>query len=85
VVRRKLKETITEKLLEILDELHPDVDFETEEHLIDNKILDSFDIVTLVAEIDAEYDVAIPAEELIPENFNSAKALYALVEKLMDE
>ena len=74
-----------EKLLEILDELHPDVDFETEEHLVDNKILDSFDIVTLVAEIDAEYDVAIPAEELIPENFNSAKALYALVEKLMDE
>ena len=74
-----------EKLLEILDELHPDVDFETEEHLIDNKILDSFDIVTLVAEIDAEYDVASPAEELIPENFNSAKALYALVEKLMDE
>ena len=73
-----------EKLLEILDDLHPDVDFETEEHLIDNKILDSFDIVTLVAEIDAEYDVAIPAEELIPENFNSAKALYALVEKLMD-
>ena len=78
-------EQALEKLLEILDELHPDVDFETEEHLIDNKILDSFDIVTLVAEIDAEYDVAIPAEELIPENFNSAKALYALVEKLMDE
>jgi len=74
-----------EKLLEILDELHPDVDFKTEEHLIDNKILDSFDIVTIVAEIDAEYDVAIPAEELIPENFNSAKALYALVERLMDE
>lgn len=74
-----------EKLLEILDELHPDVDFETEEQLIDNKILDSFDIVTIVAEIDAEYDVAIPAEELIPENFNSAKALYALVERLMDE
>ncbi len=74
-----------EKLLEILEELHPDVDFTTEEHLIDEKILDSFDIVTLVAEIDAEFDVAIPAEELIPENFNSAKALYALVEKLMDE
>lgn len=74
-----------EKLLEILEDLHPDVDFETEEHLIDNKILDSFDIVTIVAEIDAEHDVAIPAEELIPENFNSAKALYALVEKLMDE
>ena len=74
-----------EKLLEILDELHPDVDFETEAHLIDNKILDSFDIVTIVAEIDAEYDVSIPAEELTPENFNSARALYALVERLMDE
>ncbi|MBP3304434.1 MAG: acyl carrier protein [Oscillospiraceae bacterium] len=74
-----------EKLLEILAELHPDVDFETEEHLIDDKILDSFDIVTIVAEIDAEYDVAIPAEELLPENFNSAKALRALIERLTDE
>ena len=44
-----------EKLLEILDELHPDVDFETEEHLIDDKVLDSFDIVTIVAEIDSEF------------------------------
>jgi acyl carrier protein len=74
-----------EALLNILSEIHPEVDFETEEHLIDNKILDSFDIVTLVAEIDSEYDVAIPAEELLPENFNSAKALYALIERLMEE
>ena len=74
-----------EELLNILTELHPDVDFETEEHLIDNKILDSFDIVTIVAEIDSEFDVQIPAVELTPENFNSAQALYALVEKLMDE
>ena len=74
-----------EELLNILTELHPDVDFETEEQLIDNKILDSFDIVTLVAEIDAEFDVAIRAEELVPENFNSAKALYALVERLMEQ
>ena len=74
-----------EKLLEILNELHPEVDFKTEERLIDDKILDSFDIVTIVAEIDAEYGVGIPAEELIPENFNSAKALWALVERLMEE
>ena len=74
-----------EQLLNILAELHPEVDFETEEHLIDNKILDSFDIVTLVAEIDFEFDVSIPAEELLPENFNSAKALYALVERLMED
>ena len=74
-----------EQLLNILTELHPEVDFETEEHLIDNKILDSFDIVTIVAEIDSEFDVMIPAEELVPENFNSAKALYALVERLMED
>ena len=74
-----------EKLLEILTDLHPDVDFETANTLIDDGILDSFDIVTLVSEIDAEFDVAIPAEELVPENFNSAKALYELIQKLLDE
>ena len=74
-----------EALLDILNELHPEVDFETCTTLIDDKILDSFDIVTIVAEVDAEYDVAIPAEELVPENFNSAANLYALIEKLMEE
>ena len=74
-----------EALLDILNELHPEVDFDTCTTLIDDKILDSFDIVTLVAEIDSEYDVAIPAEELVPENFNSAQALYELVTRLSDE
>ena len=74
-----------ETLLNILSELHPEIDFESETGLIDNKILDSFDIVTIVAEIDGEFDVQIGADQLIPENFNSAKALWALVEKLMDE
>ena len=74
-----------EALLNILEGLHPEVDFETCNTLIDDKILDSFDIVTLVAEIDAEFDVAIPAEELVPENFNSAQALFALIEKLLDD
>lgn len=71
-----------EKLLEILTDLHPDVDFDTEERLIDDGILDSFDIVTLIAEIDDVFDVAVPAEQLIPENFNSAKSIYALLERL---
>lgn len=74
-----------EKLIDILTELHPDVDFETCTTLIDDQILDSFDIVTLVAEIDAEFDVAIPAEELVPENFNSAQALYELIQRLDNE
>lgn len=74
-----------DELLEILQELHSDVDFEDCDTLIDEKILDSFDIVTLIAEINDAFDVSIPAEEIIPDNFNSAKALYALVERLQDE
>ena len=71
-----------EKLLEILNELHPDVDFTTTVDLVDDGILDSLDIVTLVTEIHAEFDVTIPAEEIVPENFNSAEALMELIEKL---
>lgn len=74
-----------ETLLEILEELHPDVDFENCNTLIDSNILDSFDIIALISEINSEFDVAIPAEEIIPENFNSAKALYALIKRLSDE
>ena len=74
-----------EELLEILNDLHPDVDFETCEGLIDNKILDSFDIVSIIAEVNEVFDVAISAERIIPENFDSAKALYALIQELEDE
>lgn len=74
-----------EKLLEILNDLHPEVDFENNEELIDDGILDSLDIVTIVTEIDDKFDVTIPAEEIIPENFNSAKALMALIMRLDEE
>ena len=73
-----------EQLIEILKELHPDVDYETEEGLVDEGILDSLDIVTLVTEINDRFDVSIPPEELVPDNFNSAAALWALIEKLDD-
>ena len=71
--------------MEILGELHPEIDFETHKSLIDDKILDSFDIITIIAEINDEYDVAIPAHEITPENFNSASALYELIKRLKDE
>ena len=74
-----------EELLCILREIHPDVDFETCESLIDDKILDSFDIIAIISEINEEFDVTISAEYIVPENFNSAKALYALIQKLEDE
>lgn len=74
-----------EELLKILQELHPDVDFECCTTLVDDKIIDSFDIVSIISEVSEEFDIAIPAEEIIPENFNSAKALYDLIVRLEDE
>ena len=73
------------EILEILSDLHPDINFETERNLVDNKILDSFDIVSLIAEINDNFDVAISAEEITPENFNCAESIWALVERLMEE
>ena len=73
------------ELLEILQELHPDVNFLTHNALIDGKVIDSFDVITLVAEINDRMDVAIPAEELIPENFNTYETLKALVERLRND
>ena len=74
-----------DELLEILTDLHPDVDFETCDTLIDDKILDSFDIVSIIAEINDVFDIVIPAEEIVPENFNSAEALYDLIQRLEEE
>lgn len=74
-----------ERLLNILAELHGDVDFRENTGLIDEGILDSLDIVTLITEINDEFDVSIPAEEIIPENFNSAGALMKLIEKLDED
>ncbi len=74
-----------EELLQILTDMHPDVDFEAEEHLIDDAVLDSLDIVGLITEISENFDVTITARDIVPENFNSAKAMYALIERLQDE
>lgn len=73
-----------EELLEILENLHPEVDFSIHQHLIDEKVLDSFDIISIISEISEEFDVVIPAEEIVPANFNSAQALFALIEKLRE-
>lgn len=74
-----------EKLLEILTQLHPDVDFAVADDLIGEGILDSLDIVTLITEINCTFDVSIPAEEVVPENFASADAIFALIERLDEE
>lgn len=74
-----------EELLSILNDRHPDIDFTTREHLIDEAVLDSMDIVSMVQEIAETFDVTITARDIKPENFNSAQALYALIQRLQDE
>ena len=73
------------QLLDILEDLHPEVNFDEEDKLIDNKILTSFDIVSIIAEVNNEYDITIPAGKIVPENFNSAKALFDMIKSIEDE
>lgn len=73
-----------EELMQILEQVKPDVDFETETALIDDGILESFDIIALVNEINDTFDVEITVAHLKPENFNSAEAIWNLIEELQD-
>lgn len=70
------------RLTQFLKHLHPEVDFDTENALIDGGILDSFDVISIVAEIDDLLGVEVPPEELTAENFNSAQALCSMVRRL---
>ena len=74
-----------ETLLQILNGLHPAVDFEAIDDLYDEGVLDSLDMVRLVTEIGMEFDVQIPPEELIPENFQNVNTIWALIERLDEE
>lgn len=74
-----------EELIKVLEEIKPGVDFSQNEHLIDEEVLDSFDIISIVSAIREEFDVQITAADILPENFNSTKALYALIERLEEE
>ena len=74
-----------QQLLDFLRDLHPEVDFERETGLIDRKILTSFDVVSIVAELSETYDVELGAVDIVPENFNSARALFALIQRLEEE
>ncbi|MBF1269259.1 MAG: acyl carrier protein [Oribacterium parvum] len=74
-----------EELLEILKNIRPNVDFEHCEDLINSGTLDSMDMVMIMTQIMQKFDLSIPPEEMVPENFNSAKAMYRLIQKLEDE
>ncbi len=74
-----------EKLLEILENIKPGVDYENIDTLIDDHYLDSLSILSLVAEIEEEFDCIIPTVEIIPSNFNSVKSIMSLINKLNEE
>ena len=74
-----------DELIEILTKIHPDVDFLGHEALVDKEVLDSFDIVGIIASVYDVFGVRIPPLEIVPENFNSVTALYDLITRLIDE
>lgn len=74
-----------EALMEVLSALKPEIDFEQEKELIDEGLLESFDVITLIAEIEEQFGIEIPAEEIVPENFNSAEGIWNLCERIKGE
>lgn len=74
-----------ETLLEILEDIRPDVDFKNCNTLIDDHILDSLAIISLIAEIEDEFDITIPTVEIAPRNFNSANAMWDMIKRLQEE
>ncbi len=73
-----------ERLIELLQEIKEDIDYENEAALIDDELLDSFDILQLISAIDDEFDVSIPAAMIIPQNFNNVEALWNMIQELME-
>ena len=71
-----------QELMDLLAALKPEINFEVEKGLIDDGLLESFDVITLIAEIEDQFGIEIPAEEIIPENFNSAQGIWNLCERI---
>ncbi len=72
-------------LLEILADIRDDVDFENTKDLVDGKYIDSLTVLQIIAEINDEYDISVPAEEIIPANFNSVEGMWDMIQRLQDE
>ncbi len=73
------------ELIKILETVKPGYDYKKEKNLIDDEILSSYEIVAIVAKINKVFDVEFPVDEMVPENFNSAEALYKIVEELIED
>ncbi len=74
-----------EELMKILNDARPDLDFSKEDKLIDDNVLDSFDIITIVGDINSTFDININVGDLVPENFNSADAIWNVIQSYLNE
>ena len=74
-----------EEFLKLLKKIKPNVDFTKEQALVDDGLLESLDIISIISEVAEVYGVLIPSDEIIPDNFNSAEAMYELVQDLKEE
>lgn len=74
-----------EKLLEILKSIRADIDYQNEEKLVDDGILDSFDIISIISELNDAFEIEISAEDILPENFNSVNAIFNLIKKYQEQ
>ena len=82
---KNLEENKMEELLDILKGLKPGVDFENEKNLIEDRLLDSLDVMNLTVELNDEFDIEITPLDILPENFKSIETIYALITRLQDE
>lgn len=80
-----MDEITLDDIIDVLEDVKEDVDYRTETALVDNRVLDSFDILSLISALNDEFDVSIPAKDILPKNFNSAQAILDLVTALQDE
>ena len=74
-----------EELIEVLESIEDGVDYENCTTLIDDNYLDSLAIISLIAELEERFDIQIPTVEIVPDNFNSAKAIWNLITRLQEE
>lgn len=83
--QRKMEDLEMNEVIEILKEIDDSIDYENEKALIDDQLLDSFGVITLVSELEEAFDISIEASEMMPENFNSAEAIWKMVQRLQED
>lgn len=80
-----MEDVTLDEVIDVLRDVNEDPDYEHSTTLVDARELDSFDILSIISALDDEFDISIPAKDVVPENFNSAQAIHAMVCRLMDE